>query len=146
LENVAPSLTQADVEEIIRRAAAPEKVLKPSQIGEIWPHEETAKQIGTKYDEVELVIYPSSPPRLAYYMSRLIGDLRWWRIIVDAHTGQILSAKAPFFEMQPSSHTFPSSADSVGADSSGETTTKRRLLPPPHASGARESLPPARRR
>jgi len=40
----------------------------------------------------KLIIYPSSPPRLAYRGSRFLGGMPLWSFIIDAHTGEIIYA------------------------------------------------------
>jgi len=73
LDNVSPSLTRAKADEIIRNAAAPDSV-------------------GQEGPELELCIYPSSPPRLAYSGFKVIRGATIG-FVVDAHTGEFISVR-----------------------------------------------------
>jgi len=84
-------LTRADVEVLIRQAAAPKEVVKPSEQRKTFPWSEVPVPEGSNPDTMELCILPSLPPRLVYTFVRFI-DIEPHRYIVDAHTGEILSA------------------------------------------------------
>lgn len=93
LDNVTPGLSLAGIEETIRQAAAPDTLLKPSEFDMMFHNTAEPNPKARAVDELELVIFPSLPPRLVYAGYRCLrGVARHY--IVDAHTGEILSAHA----------------------------------------------------
>ncbi len=90
LDNVMPSLSIPEVEEIIRQAAAPDSVLLPSEFGEWFRNSGMPAPDMGAADPLELVIYPGSPPRLVYLGFRYV-DYEPYRYTIDAHTGEILA-------------------------------------------------------
>jgi hypothetical protein len=90
LDDTKPSLSLSEIEEVIRQSAAPDSVLLPSEFSKRMRDSGIPVPEMTAADSLELVIYPSYPPRLANICFRYFND-RPHRIIVDAHTGEILS-------------------------------------------------------
>ncbi|MFH2002117.1 MAG: hypothetical protein ABIK28_20760 [Planctomycetota bacterium] len=70
LENLTPTLQKSAVEELISQTASPEFVENEG-------------------GEMELCIYASSPPRLAYAGFKKIG-IWTWVVVVDANTGEFI--------------------------------------------------------
>jgi hypothetical protein len=70
LDHLRPSFSLSEVEETIRRAAYPDS-------------------ISAADEDLQLCIYPSSPPRLAYAGFKRIG-IWTWSIIIDANNGKFI--------------------------------------------------------
>ena len=72
--NLVPNISSTDADQIIATAVG-------------------SREVNTEDGELELVIYCSDPPRLAYAGFRKIG-LESWFLVIDAHTSEFLVSNA----------------------------------------------------
>ena len=107
LDDATPELSQTEIESLIRKASYPDSVVSNGRT-------------------MELCIYPSAPPRLAYAGFKIIGGSTM-EFIVDAHTGEFISVIPLFVSEWPGIRRM-GGPDTVRPDSSAKKKGNKSLM------------------